>query len=131
MTGWSGREPVRSRRSSSAGVGGGGGGGGGDSGGGGGSVTGAGEDEFLDWTDPVSNKSYKVNARTGNTVTLKRPASAGPLCPVGQKRVRVAEGQGGRPSQWVENLLKVIHGFHSIHPPCYLLLFLPAYSPFL
>jgi hypothetical protein len=65
-----------------------------------------GEDELLDWTNPVSNKSYKVNARTGNTVGVKRPVSAG-SCLASGKRVRIVDSQDGKPGEWVENLLKV------------------------
>lgn len=44
-------------------------------------------DEYVAWTNPVSEMSFQVNTRTGNTTTIK-PPSSGPVQPPSDLRVK-------------------------------------------
>lgn len=53
-------------------------------------------DEFFEWRDPVSQKTYTVNSRTGNTVTAKGPASGRSIVRIGVKRPSSGDSFLGR-----------------------------------
>ncbi|PUU78916.1 hypothetical protein B9Z19DRAFT_981062 [Tuber borchii] len=53
-------------------------------------------DEFFEWRNPVSQKTYTVNSRTGNTVTAEGPAPGRSIVRMGMKRPSSGDSFLGR-----------------------------------